>query len=211
MIKIVTLGRILMVLMLGAAAGGVLYGAANGRLDSLWSNLIDPKTHWALVVGLFVTLPLVGLPISIFLLLLGIKFGPVMGCVIMVAGMAVHTVIFFLTADTLLRPLIEKELYKIRYHLPRFSDKGFYWAWIVFIAVPGLPYILKNYIFSLSGVPFRYFFLISWGVHSLFGIPMIIAGNVARHRQSWIVWIFLAGILLSYGILRWIKKRRENS
>jgi hypothetical protein len=54
------------------------------------TEVVNENTHPALLLTLFFRLPILGFPISIFLVLLGIRFGSTYGVVFMIAGMPIH-------------------------------------------------------------------------------------------------------------------------
>jgi len=198
-----------LLLLLGAAM--LVYLSATGRLACVWQNVVSTKTHAALFVALFLALPLVGFPISVFLLLLGVKFDTLPAVAIMFGGMAVHLAVSFPAANTLLRPVIERSLARTKYRLPQFQGKGFVWPSLIFMAVPGLSYAMKNYILSLSGVPFRYYFFIGWLVQALLGIPLVLAGRVAERRHFfWLAVFFCMAIATAYVIRRRRARRRAE-
>jgi len=165
---------------------------------------IDGDTHAVTFIILFIVMPLIGFPLNILLLLLGARFDPLTALLIMFAGMAVHQVIVYPAAKLLSRRNIR---------LPQWSNDGFVWPSIIFMAVPGLTYAMKNYMLSLSGVPFRTFFLVSWLVQAVMGIPIVLAGEslAGRHFKLLAVVLALLGMLyvLRYWLVRW--RGRKNT
>lgn len=193
------------------AAGGIVYCALNECAALHLSSLVTENTRPSTLIILFFILPLVGFPISVFLILLGARFDPAPAMLIMFSGMAFHQGITFPAGNALLRPLIERLLARRSISLPQFPARGFVWPCIVFMAVPGLSYTMKNYILSLSGIPFRYFFLIAWLVQAVMGIPMVLAGDaiVGRHTGLLLALIVLMAVI--YGVRFWVIRRRRNN
>lgn len=204
--------RTLWILLSTAIVATLAYIAFTGKFDLLWAAVVDEETHAALFITLFVVLPIIGFPLSVFLLLLGVKFEILNATLLAAGGMAVHIAVIFPVANTILRPMIEGALQRTRYQLPQLPTRGIPWPGIVFMAVPGLSYAMKNYLFSLSGVRFRTYFLIGWIVQTLLGMPIVIAGDVVRRGQ--LVYTILALALLGViylahrGLRHWARKRR---
>jgi uncharacterized membrane protein YdjX (TVP38/TMEM64 family) len=201
--------RVLIFSLILIAAAALLYFALKGPLAT---SVIDNDLHAVTFIISFVILPLVGFPLNIFLFLLGARFDAVTAVLIMFAGMAVHQGISFPTANTLMRPLLEKILSRRKVSLPQWTpESGFVWPSIVFMAVPGLTYAMKNYMLSLSGIPFRTFFFISWLVQAIMGIPIVLAGETlaGRHFRLLPALLLLMGVLYAvrYGLVRLRRNR----
>jgi uncharacterized membrane protein YdjX (TVP38/TMEM64 family) len=190
------------------AMGGLIYFLVRERIDLQWCDYLQDNTHPVVLIILFLILPVVGFPISVFLLLLGVRFDPAPALLIMFAGMAVHQGITFPAGNTLLRPAIEKILARRKIALPQFSEKGFVWPSIIFMAVPGLSYTLKNYILSLSGIPFRYFFFIAWLVQAVMGIPMVLAGDAVGGRHAKLLMALFGLMAGIYALKLWLVRGR---
>lgn len=195
-------------LLLAAAIIAVcLVGTEN--IVAFWRDVVEGSTHTLHFVALFIVLPLVGFPVSVFLLLLGAKFGLAQAVAIMFGVMAIHVGVSFPAANILLRPLIEKSLARTTYRLPQFRKDGFVWPSLVFMAVPGLSYSMKNYILALSGVPFGFYFIIAWLVQALLGIPLVAAGTMAdRGHFAWVAVLVFVFITLAAALHRWTVRRR---
>jgi len=189
----------------------LLYAGVTDRFSGVWRALVNEQTHTALFIGLFLILPMFGFPISVFLLLIGVKFNMLPGMAVMFGGMAFHIALSYPAANTLLRPMLEKTLNNTRYRMPQFSRRGFVGPSIIFMSVPGLSYTMKNYIFSLSGVPFRYYFIIGWLSQAILGIPVIIAGDMAQRRHLWAVAIFFVLAAGIYMLYHWWRRRHSGS
>jgi len=75
------------------------------------------------------------------------------------------------------------------------------------MAIPGLSYTMKNYIFALSGISFRYYFLIGYLVNGLLAIPFIVAGHAVIGRSFLLLIIIFLLLLAAYKFGLMIKKR----
>jgi uncharacterized membrane protein YdjX (TVP38/TMEM64 family) len=205
----ITCQRVLIAVPALTATAALLYFASGGAGD-LIGRWINQDMQTFPFVLLFLALPLVGFPISVFLLLLGALFDTGPALLITFGGMAIHQVLTYLTGNYLLRPFIERQLAKRKTHLPQFPKKGFVWPSVAFIALPGLSYAVKNYIFALSGVPFRYFFPISWLIQAVMSIPLVIAGEVLGSRHYGLISIMFALLAAGYVVRTWLRWRKKS-
>lgn len=197
------------VLVIALCALAVFHWMKGGRFDLMWQHLINEQTHSGLFIGLFLILPLLGFPISIFLVLLGVKYDTGTSVLIMSGGMAFHLILSYPAANTFLRPVIERILTRTRFELPQFSHKGFIAPSLIFMAVPGLSYTMKNYILSLSGIHFWAYFIIGWFVQASMGIPVVIAGDIIQRRYLWrFLPLFVLGFAI-YALYHWKQSRRR--
>ncbi len=203
--------NIMRYLAMGLAISGLIVGLyfMVGWLKPFWDQYMVQETHHTIIIVLYAILPLFGFPLSIFLLLLGIKFGLGLGFLIMACGMAVHVAVTFLAANSLLRPRIERFFEFRKYRLPQFSKKNFIWPSIIFIAVPGPPYAIKNWLLSLSGVPFRHYFWIGWAIQVAAGIPIVAIGKVAA-GPAWVQPVILSLMALSFVVFFCFKQRKRH-
>jgi len=198
----------------GLAAGGVL---AVLLIAWLWEDAaafiayaVDPQTHAALFLLMFVLLPLVGFPISAFLILVGVKFGAWGGILTMLVGMPVHLVVSYLVANSFLRSLLTRCLENMNYRLPQLPRDRALWFSFIFMAVPGLPYTVKNYVLPLSGAPFRTYFLSGYLVQGVMAIPFIVAGDAAAGEQLVILAAIFAVMLAIYAVVHQLRRRHAG-
>ena len=171
------------------------------------THVINEQTHPVVFILLFILLPIVGFPIILFLILLGIKFGIETGLLIMFLCMPIHLGLSFLLGNNFFKPSIESFLSKKGHRLPQLPENRFLWFGFVFMAVPGLSYTMKNYIFALSGTPFRYYFLIGFLVNGIMGVPFIIAGDAVIGKNFLLLTIIFLFLLGGYGFGLWVKNR----
>lgn len=173
-----------------------------------WLNfLLDEDTNPFLFVGLMTMLPVLGFPISIFLILAGTKFGVAGGMTVAAVTVGLHLGLSLLLARSLLRPFLSKILR--RFDAGRFdfggARVGLYS--FVFMAIPGLPYAVKNYTLALYGVPLRYYFGFGWSVNLVLGLPLVGLGAGAARLDPKLVALFVALLLIGYLAIRWLRGR----
>jgi uncharacterized membrane protein YdjX (TVP38/TMEM64 family) len=170
-------------------------------------SFIDQHMPPILFVALMVILPVVGFPISIFLIMGGIKFGILFGMLLWLLILPIHTIIAYYLARWLRKPLERFLSRKMDYHVPEIPEKGVGMFSFLFLAIPGIPYATKNYILPLAGVPFRFSVLMNCIVQSAQGIPFIVLGRSAAEMDLTLLYIALFIFIIGYIILRWLKKK----
>ena len=181
-----------------------------GDLARITAYIASPETHPSLFLLMFILLPLVGFPISVFLVLLGVKFSAWTGVLLVLIVMPVHLLVSFLTANSLMRAFILRILTKLAYPLPQIPQERALWFSLIFMAVPGLPYTVKNYALPLAGAPFRIYFLSGYLVQGAIGIPLVLAGNAASGKHA----VLLGGVIILmiaiYAFVRRLRKRHAR-
>lgn len=190
--------------MLGAA----LYWWLGDEIAAFLNYAVSEGTHPGLFLLMFVVLPLVGFPITAFLVLIGAKFGAWAGVLIMAVGMPIHLLVAFFAAHTFLRTLVQRYLEKIDYRLPEVPKNRIFSFSFIFMAVPGLSYTLKNYVLALSGVPFKYFFLSGYLIQAAMGVPFVVAGEALAGKSLLLLAAVLVVLLLVYLVIYKIRKQR---
>jgi uncharacterized membrane protein YdjX (TVP38/TMEM64 family) len=189
---------------------GLLYLWRGEEIALLVKNGLSEDAHPGVVLLLFAGLPLVGFPITVLLVLIGLKFGAVPGILIMFAVMPIHLLAAFLMANSFLRALIERLFRKMDHRLPQVPLNRSWWFSLVFMAVPGLPYTVKNLTLALCGVPFRHFFGSALLVEGVMGIPFVVTGQALASKSLMllvVVFLVLAGAYAAFLALR--RRHRE--
>ena len=198
----------IVILLIAAAALAVtgIYLAVHFGLFQDIISIINEDLSTPLFIVLMVVLPVVGFPISIFLIIAGIKFGVLYGILLWLMILPFHTTIAFLAAKSL-RPLLEKILGKtFGYTVPAIPyDKEALFSFI-FLAIPGIPYAGKNYLLPLAGVSFRYCVMMNCIVQSVMGLPFILLGKSGADMNLSLFYIALLAFILLFILLRRLKK-----
>ena len=167
---------------------------------------VNRETRPRLFLVLMILLPLVGFPISPFLLLVGVKFGTYWGLAVTAGVFAGHLIVSYVLTHSLLRPFLWKVLAKTRYELPEIHHHRRVPFSLIFMAVPGLPYAVKNYALAMLNVPFRIYLPIAWGANLLLAVPFVGLGHSIIANPK-LAWVFVA--LLGLGYLLALKLRRR--
>ncbi len=192
------------ILIAGLLAAGI-YLAVSPEYFRQTLSLMDQNMSPALFIALMVILPVVGFPISVFLIMGGIKFGIFYAALLWMLILPVHALISYYLAVRLRVPL-KNFFYKMGYPIPKLPEKGVGPFIFLFLAIPGIPYAGKNYALPLAGVPFSYCVLMNVAVQWPQGIPFIVLGRSFMELDLTLFYIALAAILILFIFLRWLRE-----
>lgn len=189
---------------------GIFLAYQSGYLQNV-AQFINDDIPLPLFLGLMVFLPLVGFPISVFLIVAGVKYGIPATFVLWLFVLPVHTMISYAAAGSL-RPLLIKILKKtVGYSIPTIQATNEAHFSFLFLAMPGLPYAAKNYLLPLAGVSFRYSVVMNCIVQGILGLPFIILGKAGTDMNSPLFGVALLVIAALFFTLRWLKRRFSSS
>jgi uncharacterized membrane protein YdjX (TVP38/TMEM64 family) len=159
-------------------------------------------------LALFLVLPLAGFPISVFLILAGIRFGFWGG--LAASGVAVffHNFAAYRLTHGLFRTRLRAFLDRAGYAIPAIDEKNRIRVTMLFAAVHGPPYFAKLYALALTDIPFRIYFFAGASVYWAFcAIPVAIGSAVTRQDLSWVYYIVGAVVVITLGGY-WLKHRQ---
>lgn len=160
-----------------------------------------------LFIALMAFLPMIGFPISVFLIIAGIKFGIFQAIALWLIILPLHALTGY-AAATFLRPLLKKLLNNtLGYEIPAIPAKHEAMFSFLFLAIPGIPYAAKNYLLPLAGVSIYYCILLNCLVQSILGLPFIILGKSGAEMDPNLLYIAIATFTLLFLLIRWLKKR----
>ncbi|WP_157493359.1 TVP38/TMEM64 family protein [Desulfonatronovibrio magnus] len=172
-------------------------------------SFIDKDMPPVLFVVSMIILPVTGFPVTVFLIMGGIKFGIINGLLLWFLTLPIHALIGFYLARLLRKPLrMLSEM--MGYSVPQLPEKKTAWFSFLFLAIPGIPYAGKNYLLALAGAPFRYCVFMNIIVQFPQGAPFVILGRSAMELDMRLFYLALAFIIIIYIILRWLKKKYED-
>jgi uncharacterized membrane protein YdjX (TVP38/TMEM64 family) len=141
--------------------------------------LINENTPAELFIPMLVFLPLVGVPLTFFLLLLGIKFGVLNGLLLLEAVIPIQILIAYLLATGVRNPIESFLVNRKNYQIPQVPEHRAFMFSFLLLMVPLFPYSVKLYILPLAGVKFRYCFWLNWAVQGTMCIPFVLLGKSA--------------------------------
>jgi uncharacterized membrane protein YdjX (TVP38/TMEM64 family) len=169
---------IVAVVALGAAAIGLILLYT----DLSWANVTDwiARLNPVAVVPLMALLPIAGFPIAIVYLVAGARFGPVGGGIVVAFATVVHLLGTYLIARSFLRAPLQRFIERRHLHFPSIPEDEQPAICLIAALVPGLPYVLRNYLLALAGVRFRYYFWVCLPIYVARSYVTILLGNMSN-------------------------------
>jgi uncharacterized membrane protein YdjX (TVP38/TMEM64 family) len=180
------------------------------EIKSLIAFIKSEHTHPAVVIGAFLVLPLLFFPISALLVLLGIRFGALWGCIIMFALMPIHLVISYYVVRTLFDEKLTRMAHKRGRQLFSIPEERLLMFSFLFMAIPSLPYTVKNYLLPITSIHFRDYLLVGWLAQGIMGIPFVVLGNATSQWNLGLIAVLFALLVVVYFIFRQLRKRIDR-
>ena len=166
------------------------------------------------VIGLMATLPLAGFSIGIFYLIVGAKFGPLLGGVVVAATTAIHLLAMHWIARSFLRGPLERFFARRKHRLPSIPEGENGAIAVMAALVPGLPYFARNYLLGLSGIPLRTYFWICLPIYVVRSYLVIFLGDLSgapsRSRLILLGAIYAVKLGVCAGIIARLRKRHQR-
>jgi len=169
--------------------------------------LINEGTPVKLFVPMMIFLPLAGVPLTFFLLLVGLKFGTLNGLLLLEAVIPAHMLIAYLLATGVRHPIENFLVKRKNYQIPEVpEDKEFLFSFFT-LTFPVFPYSVKLYLLPLAGVKFRYCFWLNWAIQGTMTIPFVLLGRSAADLNAVMFGATVLVIFAMFIFLRWAKKQ----
>lgn len=149
--------------------------------------------HPALIATAFAVLPLFFFPITPLLVFVGIRFDFAWGLAIVFLSIPVHLGFAYLAVRSILPGRLQALAREMGYRTERIPKERRLQLAFLFMAVPGLPYSVKNCLLSLGGISFGWYLAIGWLVNGVMSIPFLVLGEAA---SRWSAELFLAFALV---------------
>ena len=169
--------------------------------------LINENTPVKLFIPLMVFLPLMGVPLSFFLLLLGIKFGALSGLLLLEAIIPVQILIAYMLAIGVRHPIANFLVKRKNYQIPEVPEGKVFLFSFLTLTFPVFPYSVKLYLLPLAGVKFRYCFWLNWAIQGVMCIPFVMLGRSAADLNATMFGVTVLVIMAMFIFLRWAKKQ----
>jgi len=169
--------------------------------------LINENTPAELFITLMILLPLAGVPLSVFIFLLGMKFGLLYGILLLEITLPIHMLTAYLLAHGVRKPIENYLIKRKNYQLPKIPEKNALMYSFLFLVFPAFPYSIKIYMLPLADVRFRYCFWLNWAVQGTLCIPFVLLGKSAADLNATIFGITILLFIGIYFFLRWARKQ----
>jgi uncharacterized membrane protein YdjX (TVP38/TMEM64 family) len=163
------------VLALAAAGLTLHYTDLSWTIVREWIDALNPLA----VLPLMAVLPIVGFPISLVYLFAGARFGPIWGGVVVAGVTVVHLLGTHLIARSFLREPLQRWIERRHAHLPQIPEDEQAAVCVIAALVPGLPYVVRNYLLPLAGVRLRYFFWVCLPIYVARSYVTILLGDMS--------------------------------
>lgn len=195
-----------------AAAVGVLWLVAAG-FDWMAIPRAMNRLNTATVLVLTTILPIAAFPISIVYLLVGARFGPVTGLLMVSVITALHLLGTHWIARSFLRAPLQRFVERRRHHVPEVPPGENFAVSLMVMLAPAIPYFVRNYVLALSGIPLRIYFFVALPIHLLRSYVALFLGdfgNEPSRRALVFLGIFYGTKLSIFACVLWWLRRRHK-
>lgn len=194
---------VLLLLIIGFAA----YLIHNYDPVPIISDYLEHQVSNWLFIVLMLVLPILGIPVSLFLILVGIKFGIGSGLLLSALLMLSHMVITYFIVHSFLRDLVIRLMHYFKIPVPPMEKHEINrWQAFIFMLVPGLPYVVKNNLLAMTGIPLGSYIIISWTSQFGLSIPLILMGGAIMEMDA-VILIIACILALAVYFLKIMVKR----
>lgn len=131
-----------------------------------------------LLIAAMAALPLIGFPILPVYLVAGARFGPYGGGVVVTVATAAHLLGTYLIARSILRRPLLRLLHRWHAHLPEIPPDEQVAVAFIAALVPGIPYVVRNYLLAILGLRLRVYFWIALPIYVARSYVSILMGNL---------------------------------
>jgi uncharacterized membrane protein YdjX (TVP38/TMEM64 family) len=161
----------------GLIAAGLVWRYTDLTVESVteWIQGLNPVA----VLPMMALLPIIGFPISVVYLVAGARFGPVGGGIVVAAVTTVHLLGTYLIARSFLRAPLQRFIERRHAHLPQIPEDEQAAVCLIAALVPGLPYVVRNYLLALAGVKLRYYLGVCLPLYVARSYVSILLGNMS--------------------------------
>jgi len=159
------------------------------------------------LLALIVVLPLFGFSIGIVYLVVGAVFGGWVGLAVVGVITAVHLLGSHWIARSFLREPLERYLKRHKKKLPVPPEGAEGSVALMTVLVPGLPYVVRNYLLALSDIPLRTYFWIGWLVYVIRSVLVIFLGDFSGDFSAQRAGVLAAVLVLKLAICAYLLRR----
>jgi uncharacterized membrane protein YdjX (TVP38/TMEM64 family) len=165
-----------------------------------WINGVNPVA----ALPVMALLPVVGFPIAVVYLFAGARFGPIGGGLVVTFVTAVHLIATYAIARSFLRAPLQRFIERKHLPLPHIPEDEQAAICLIAALVPGLPYVLRNYLLALAGVRFRYYFWVCLPIYVARSYVTILLGDMSSNFNLHRVMILVGVDVLKVGICAFV-------
>ena len=168
----------------------------------------NAQTEWYLLALVF--LPVLGIPVSLFCIMAGVKFGFGWGMLVIGIAMLGHMLMCFAAMHSYIKPLVKRFLDRRGYQTPALNTSSqVNWA-IGLVALPVLPYMVKNILVASGTLPLRTYLMINWPLQLLHAVPYVMFSGAVKSQNLTLMWVAI-GMFLVFWIGARVLQKRQNA
>ena len=145
-----------------------------------WIARLNPVA----VLPLMALLPILGFPVSLVYLFAGARFGPIWGGVVVAGITAVHLLGTYAIARSFLREPLKRFIERKHLRVPEIPEDEQAAVCVIAALVPGLPYVVRNYVLALAGVRLRYYLWVCLPIYVARSYVTILLGDMGTDPQT---------------------------
>lgn len=172
----------------------------SAMMDYLRQHL--SRTPAFVFIALTLVLPLSGIPLSYIMILAGIKFGTLMGVILLALILPFQLILMYYLGRYPARNGVNWLFRNTKYTLPMLPQKHHHLYAIAVVIFPGLSYALKQYGLAITGIPFRIYMAVSFPLTFLLVTPFVVLGGSAVEYNPLLFAGAIAGIIALFYLVR---------
>ena len=200
---------LLAVLVLAGTAATYLYTLDEGSVEGIRAFFLAPGSNVLAFLLALLILPLSGLPITAFCLMAGAKFGIVWGSLAIGGAMLAHQLTCFWLMHSLFGDRLRRLMDRRSYRVPVLSQAQQLTWGVSMVAVPVIPYMVKNVLLAAGQLSLWQYLLIAWPIQMLFSVPLVALTGAARDQNATLVWAAAAVFIALWLAFRWLYWRSK--
>jgi uncharacterized membrane protein YdjX (TVP38/TMEM64 family) len=199
------LGRKLLAAILFCGVGAFLAFSVDFHAARQWVEGVDGGWFFLLLA----VLPILGFPLSVLQIIVGVKFGFWAGMSLTAAAMSVHLLGAHWVGSGFLKEPAARLLSRTRFRLPQVHGNE---QSVLGFLVPLLPgsYTVKNYLMVLGGVSLRTLLCICLPVYAVRASSGIFLGDISGNLTPWLIALLVVGKIVAIVITIWVIKRYRH-
>ncbi|MBS7456106.1 hypothetical protein [Coralloluteibacterium stylophorae] len=157
-------------------------------------------------------LPALGVPITPFFIIAGMRFGVAGGLGGSAIALAANLVLCYWLAHSGLRPWLRRWLRRHQRTLPDYAGaRTDAWRFALMVKLaPGVPLFAKHYLLGVARVPFPIYATCAFAISGIYGIAFVVLGESALDGDLGQALVALAAVMLLVLGLGWWRRRRER-
>ena|GEM_PF-5738831 len=176
-------------------------------LDALRNFFLSEDSNTLLFIALLLFLPLIGAPITLFCLAAGSKFGVGWGTFAIAIAMLWHLTICYWVMQSFLKRWIMEFVRRRFQKVPKLSADQQLTYCVSLVAIPVLPYMVKNILVANAHFGYLRYLTITWPIQVLFSLPFITLTGAMHQNNQHLIWLAALGFIAVWLAVRWFQKK----